>query len=429
MDSLLKFFVDIAKLKDDKRKGWTIFDISNPDTTADHLFRAALLVWVLNKEKGLDEGMLLKMILVHHLPELFIGQETPYDALLPKDLTSKREKKKFKELVEELKNIPLTEEKLRAKQRFDAEKKAIDTLIKDMPVDVGKEISCTWKKYITQSTKEGKFAWQIGKLETLIQATEYHIENESFNYELWLKWSKKRLKDPLILDFVKAIEWKVNKTGKTNKMSVYLDLMLELGKLKKLYRRGWVLRGVKNPENVSQHTYQVAIMAWLFGHIKGIDTVRAIKIALVHDICEVYAGDQTPYDPILSIKKESIEELFNKYPRVELDKRLPWLIKKKDKEWKAMIKITAGLNKKDQEEFVNLWIDLEEGLTKEGRFVHQLDKMVNLFQAIEYWKKDKTFPIIPWWVDLKEAIDDPDLLGFMNELDKEFSIVDKRRNK
>jgi len=429
MDSLLELFINIGKLKDDKRKGWTIFDISNPDTTADHLFRSALLGWVLNKEKGLDEGILLKMILIHHLPELIIGQETPYDALLPKDLTSPKEKKKFKELVQELKNIPLTEEKLRAKKRFDMEKLAMDKLVKRLPTDIKKEITSIWKKYITQSTKEGKFAWQIGKLETLIQATEYHLAKENFNYELWFKWSKRKLKDPLILDFVKAIELKVNKSKKRNKMSAYLDFMIEIGKLKRLYRTGWVLRGVKDPENVSQHTYQLAMMSWLFGWMRGVDTIRAIKIALAHDLCEVYAGDQTPYDPILMIRKNEVKEIFNKPPRVELDKRLPWLIEKKTKEWKAMITLTAGLDKKDQEEFVNLWIDLEEGLTKEGRFVHQLDKMVNLFQAIEYWKKDKTFPIIPWWIDLKEVIDDSDLLRFMDELNKEYSIIDKRRKK
>jgi len=428
MDALLKFFISTGKLKYDKRKGWTIFDISNPDTTADHLFRSAILAWILNKEKGLDEGMLLKMILVHHLPELFIGQETPYDSLLPKDLTSKKEKRKFKDLVNELKNIPLTEEKIRAKQRFDDEKAAIDKLVKKLPPNIGKEITCVWKKYITQSTKEGKFAWQIGKLESLIQAVEYRLDRKDFNYELWLRWSKKNLKDPVILKFVKAIEWRVDSSKKRNKMSVYLDFILEVGKLKRIERRAWTLRKVKNPETVAQHTYQSAVMAWLFGMVKGYDVRRSIKIALAHNLCDIYAGDQTPYDPILNSKSD-IKEILSKPPRIDADKRLQWIMKRKDKEWKAIIALTSNLEKEDQKEFINLWIDFEEGLTKEGRFVKQLFKMVNLFQAIEYWKKDKKFPIVPWWIDAKEGVDDPDLLRFMDELDREYSIVDKRRKK
>jgi len=428
MNSLLKFFINIGKLKDDRRKGWVISGISNPDTTADHLFRSSILAWILNKEKGLNEEKLIKMILIHHLPELLIGQETPYDSLLPKKYDVKKDKKKIKQILKEAKYIPLKEEKKRFKQRYELERKAIDKLVNKLNPEIAKEIRSLWRQYITQSTKEGKFAWQIGKLETLIQAMEYSFSKEKFNHDKWLKFTKKKMKDPIIIKFIKAIELNKKKSNKKNKMSAYLDFMIKIGKLKQLKRTGWVLRKVKNPENVSQHSFQLAIMSWLFGDIKGLDIDRMIKIALVHDLCEVYAGDQTPYDAILSIKKDN-KEIFTKPPRIEMDKKLPWLIKKKDKEWKGMIALTANLNKKDQEEFVNLWIDFEEGLTKEGRFVYQLDKMVNLFQAIEYWKKDKKFPIIPWWIDLKEAIDDPDLLGFMNELDKEYSIVVKRRKK
>jgi len=147
----------------------------------------------------------------------------------------------------------------------------------------------------------------------------------------------------------------------------------------------------------------------------------------------VYAGDQTPYDSIIdsnNLSKKEIHEIVRKLPRIPYSKKLEWLLKKRTKEWKAIVRLTSSLPKELQDEIIGLWVDFEEGLTREGRFVAQVDKMVNLFQAIEYWKKDKKFPIIPWWISVKEQVDDPILLKFIGELDKEFAIakqVSKKR--
>jgi len=77
MSSLLKFFIQIGKLKEAKRSGWLAYGVKNPETTADHVFRAAILAWALNKKKGLNEGKVIKTILVHHLYEAYIGDITP----------------------------------------------------------------------------------------------------------------------------------------------------------------------------------------------------------------------------------------------------------------------------------------------------------------------------------------------------------------
>jgi len=100
---------------------------------------------------------------------------------------------------------------------------------------------------------------------------------------------------------------------------------------------------------------------------------------------------------------------------------LEWLLKKRNTEWQAIVKLTSHLPKNLQEEIINLWVDFEEGLSKEGRFVAQVDKIANLVQAIEYFKRDKKFPIMPWWIEIKERVDDPLLLKFVDELDRYFS--------
>ena len=71
-------------------------------------------------------------------------------------------------------------------------------------------------------------------------------------------------------------------------------------------RTGFVWLGIKNPETIAQHTYRVAIMNWILGRKTKpqLNIGRVIKMSLVHDLCEVYAGDMTPYWGLLPRDKE-----------------------------------------------------------------------------------------------------------------------------
>ena len=73
-----------------------------------------------------------------------------------------------------------------------------------------------------------------------------------------------------------------------------------------------------------------------------------------------------------------------------------------------------------KKEIKTLWLDYEKGLTPEGRFFKQTDRMENFLQAYEYWKKYKNPPLGPWWLWAREFFDDPILLEFMEELEKHF---------
>jgi 5'-deoxynucleotidase YfbR-like HD superfamily hydrolase len=57
--------------------------------------------------------------------------------------------------------------------------------------------------------------------------------------------------------------------------------------------------------------------------------------------------------------------------------------------------------------------------TPEGKFVYQLDMVENLLEAFEHWKENKNFPTQPWWQHAEEVIDDPVLLEFLKEIEKE----------
>lgn len=206
-------------------------------------------------------------------------------------------------------------------------------------------------------------------------------------------------------------------------MDSIVDFLIETGKLKKMKRRGWVLNRVKNPETIGAHIFRTALMGWILSsQKKNFNIERVLKIALVHDLCEVYAGDTTPFDSIISkVKnKKELEKLVRVHPRFTNGEKQRLAFEKHKKEWQALVRLTERLDPKLRKEMIDLWLDYEEGNTKEGRFVNQADRMENLLQALEYWREDKDFPIKRWWVWAKELFSDPLLLDFMDLLDKKF---------
>lgn len=76
-----------------------------------------------------------------------------------------------------------------------------------------------------------------------------------------------------------------------------LSVLLELQRLKRLDRTGWVLRGLApGAESVGAHTYGVAITAMLLAdevRARGgaVDVECVLRLALVHDWAEARVGD------------------------------------------------------------------------------------------------------------------------------------------
>src|SRR5690606_8635035 len=62
-------------------------------------------------------------------------------------------------------------------------------------------------------------------------------------------------------------------------------------RLKDEPRGGWVLRGVRDPESVADHSWGTALLCALYAEEAGVDTGGAVKMALVHDLAEAETGD------------------------------------------------------------------------------------------------------------------------------------------
>ena len=203
-------------------------------------------------------------------------------------------------------------------------------------------------------------------------------------------------------------------------MKELLNFFIEIGKLKRKKRRGWVAHQIKNPESTAEHIFRMAIIAWVLGERKRLNLERVIKMALIHDLCEVYAPDLTPYDPLLPKDQNKIIEVLKRWPKFTPSLKIKSYKKKYKLENLALNKLISRLPSNIKSEIKNLWLDYEKGLTREGRFVKQIDKVENLLQGLEYWKKYGKIQHKLWMRWIKEWLDDPVLLEFIRVVDEKF---------
>ncbi|MDO8752033.1 MAG: HD domain-containing protein [Candidatus Wolfebacteria bacterium] len=202
-------------------------------------------------------------------------------------------------------------------------------------------------------------------------------------------------------------------------MKDLVRFFVSAGKLKKIKRRGAMLYGKTEDEveSTAEHTYRMVLMAWILGEGKGnVHICRVLKMALVHDLCEVYAGDITPYDGLLPKDEKKRYAFVRTWPGLTHAKREKRAKEKHKRERAGLEKLVRELNPRLRKEFLDLWLEYEAGRTKEARLVRQIDRLENLIQAVEYFEEDKNFPTKPWWLHAKESIDDPTLLQFMDSL-------------
>jgi putative hydrolase of HD superfamily len=155
--------------------------------------------------------------------------------------------------------------------------------------------------------------------------------------------------------------------------------------LKKVKRTGWLNRGISNPESVADHTFAVAIITSFYSDLLGLDSGKAIKMALLHDLQESITGDITP-------------------DTLDIDE-------KREKEENAIKKILIDM----PNDYLSLWQEYAEGKTKEAKLVAQIDKLEMLLQANIY--KKAGFDVSDFW-DHDYEFEEP-LLKLIKEMKKE----------
>src|SRR3990170_2892125 len=76
-----------------------------------------------------------------------------------------------------------------------------------------------------------------------------------------------------------------------------------VGKLKATARSGWVEAGIQKPESVADHTFRTSIICMIYSDLEGLDELRVLRMALIHDLPEAITGDLTPLKKTRGSKK------------------------------------------------------------------------------------------------------------------------------
>jgi len=155
------------------------------------------------------------------------------------------------------------------------------------------------------------------------------------------------------------------------------------GKLKRIPRSGWVEAGVRQPESVADHTFRTSILCMIYSDLEGLDELKLLRMALIHDLPEAIIGDLTP-----SRKTAEIEA----------------------KEETAMHQILSLLPKRQREKYMALWNEYKKCETKEAKAIRQLEKLEMALQAKEYEKAASTRESLKRFIkSAEEAITRPEL--------------------
>jgi len=352
---------------------------------------------------------LIKLGIIHELCEVYTGDMTPYWGLLPKD------KKKRIEILKRWIRLPQKIKIKRDREKFKKEKEALARLIKNLEPKLKKEIMNCWLEYESLISKEGRFVKQTDKIETLLQALEYWGSKPNTAVFGWWEEVEDLVDDPILINFLEKVEEFFYEKKEANGE---LKFLLEIGKLKTMPRTGWVIRGVKNSETIAEHSFLFAISSLILSQRKRLDLEKVLKMSLVYELCEVYAGDTTPYQGLLTNKKK--EKILKRWPRFLKEEKEKRFLRDYKTEKKAIEKLTLKLPADFKKEIIDLWDECKRRLTKEGSFVNQVYWLVTYLQALQYFKKDKKFPILAWYEQMREYIEDPILLGLMDEMEKKF---------
>ncbi len=140
----------------------------------------------------------------------------------------------------------------------------------------------------------------------------------------------------------------------TERLERQIAFILEVDRLKSILRRSYLLNETRH-ENSAEHSWHLAVMALVLAeHANAkVNTLRVLKMLLVHDIVEIDSGDTYIYDAAGNDTKAEREN--------------------------AAARRIFGLLPEDQQaELTQLWQEFEARETPEARFAAALDRLMPL---------------------------------------------------
>ncbi len=133
-----------------------------------------------------------------------------------------------------------------------------------------------------------------------------------------------------------------------------IDFLIEIDQLKHILRRAF-LPGTDRNENTAEHSWHLAVAALVLAEhaAEPVDLARVVRMALVHDIVEIDAGDTFYFDATGTLDKA-------------------------ERETRAAERLFGLLPPDQAADFRAAWDEFEARQTPEARFAAALDRFMPL---------------------------------------------------
>lgn len=139
-----------------------------------------------------------------------------------------------------------------------------------------------------------------------------------------------------------------------NGYSGEIHFVKEIERLKNTKRTAWTSTG--RQESTAEHSFRLALLLYVLqDHFSETDLLKALGMALVHDLGEAYAGD------ISAVLKTDSQRKF-------------------EEEKASIEKLVQSLPPKIAQQILDLFLEYNAGLTPEAKLVKSLDKIETIIQ-------------------------------------------------
>ena len=151
-----------------------------------------------------------------------------------------------------------------------------------------------------------------------------------------------------------------------------IEALLTIYRLKDIPRAGWLLRGIREPESVADHSWATAFVCYLYAPLAGADPARSMAIALLHDIAESVTGD-------LPRRVDPAPDAPSAERKAELER--------------AAFETLFPIGSPRAEEVRALWDEYESDATLDARFARDMNLVDMCLQALLYESEQRYDPV------------------------------------
>ncbi len=171
-----------------------------------------------------------------------------------------------------------------------------------------------------------------------------------------------------------------------------IRVYFQFAHLKHLFRQGWLQHGIPRErcESVAEHSFGVALLSLMLADASypELNVEKVLRLALLHDFGEIYAGDLTPQHNV------SVQE-------------------KAQRERQAIMRVFQ--NFPNGQDYLETWEDYEHGSSPEARLVRQVDRLEMGLQAAVY-EREGFAGLEGFYASTLQALSDTEIVGIFKVL-------------